>query len=195
MAFTIYTRTGDTGETSLYGGRRTAKDDVRVEAYGTVDELNASLGLLHAEFDVTPLPGLDLSRERAVLLTQQERLFTLGSELATPPDAPLAVEPLTGAAVDALEREIDALEEGLPPLSSFILPGGSRPSALAHSARTLARRAERRVVSLHRDEPVREVVIRYLNRLSDYLFVLARALNHVAGTPDVPWAPRSSERP
>ncbi|BBD76967.1 MULTISPECIES: cob(I)yrinic acid a,c-diamide adenosyltransferase [Hydrogenophilus] len=176
----IYTRTGDNGTTGLGSGERTGKDDPRIEAIGTVDELNAILGLLACE----PLPE-DLA---ALIVRLQHELFDLGGELCLPGMALFAE-----SRVDELEQALDRLNETLPPLKDFILPGGTRAAALAHLARTVCRRAEREVVRLARVEPqerLRPVVARYLNRLSDLLFVLARTLNARSGTPDVLWQKR-----
>ena len=174
----IYTRQGDTGETSLFGGRKVRKCDPRLEAYGTLDELNAFLGVARAA--TLPAP-LDAAVERL-----QHELFCLGSELAAPDAAGL---PLLGEEVVArIEREIDEFESGLAPLKTFILPGGTPQAAALHAARCVCRRAERGVVALAAEAPVRPLTVQYLNRISDYLFVLARAANAADGTPDVPWA-------
>jgi len=179
----IYTRTGDAGETGLFGGRRVRKDDVRVAAYGAVDELNALLGVARA---AEPPDAVDAALERL-----QHYLFDLGSELAAPPDAGAAagahasrVQP---AWVEALEREIDRVEGGLPPLRAFILPGGTPAAAALHHARAAARRAEREIVTLAARDPVNPELLKFMNRVSDLLFVLARAANHAAGRPDVEW--------
>ncbi|MGH7529806.1 MAG: cob(I)yrinic acid a,c-diamide adenosyltransferase [Gemmatimonadales bacterium] len=181
----IYTKTGDAGETSLFGGGRVPKDDPRVEAYGSVDELNAAIGLALA---LEPA-----AFEAAVLQTIQRDLFTIGAELATPDQAALAKAlarsgPAVGPAqVGALENVIDRHEANVPPLKNFILPGGTPKAAALHLARTVCRRAERAVVGLARDQHTNPAIIHYLNRLSDLLFVLARAANAQAGRPDVPW--------
>jgi cob(I)alamin adenosyltransferase len=185
----IYTRTGDSGTTGLYGGVRVAKDAARVEAYGTLDELNACLGMAAAALD----PAHDAVI--ALLARLQSELFDLGWELSTPAEqvreAIAARVPTTTAAqVEALEREIDRCEDQLEPLRTFILPGGSQAAAALHLARTVARRAERRVVSLAAQEPLNPEIVRYLNRLSDLLFVLARTANRLQGVDDVPWQPR-----
>ncbi|HEV8265401.1 MAG TPA: cob(I)yrinic acid a,c-diamide adenosyltransferase [Gemmatimonadales bacterium] len=181
----IYTKTGDQGETGLFGGGRVPKDDTRVAAYGDVDELNAAIGFA-AALEPTDF-GLPL------LQTIQRDLFTIGAELATPDPAKLA-KALEGQAigdgeVGALEDAIDDQEERLPALKKFILPGGTPKAAALHLARTVCRRAERAVVGLGREggAAVRPEVLRYLNRLSDLLFVLARAANARAGRPDVQW--------
>lgn len=170
----IYTRTGDAGTTGLGDGSRVSKDTLRVEAYGTVDELSSVLGVLAAEELPEPVAGW--------LTDIQHRLFDLGGELCIPGHT--LVGPERAA---ALEQWLDAMNAELPPLKDFILPGGTRPAALAHLARTVCRRAERRVVSLMAQEPVNAEGLKYLNRLSDFLFVLARHLNRGAGRPDVLW--------
>jgi len=170
----IYTRTGDAGTTGLADGRRTPKDAARVEAMGAVDELNSALGVLLAE----TLP----ETVRACLDNVQNDLFDLGGELSVPGHTIMSK-----AHVERLERELDRLNADLPPLKDFILPGGSRAAALAHVARTICRRAERRLVTLSRKQKIAPAMLAYLNRLSDLLFVLARALNRAAGRPDVLW--------
>jgi cob(I)alamin adenosyltransferase len=180
----IYTRTGDEGDTGLFGGPRVRKDAPRIEAYGTVDELNAALGLARA---ANQPPEVD-----TVLLRVQHELFVLGAELACPQPTAAAVPRVDAAQVAALEAEIDRFEAGLPPLKQFILPAGASTAAHLHLARTICRRAERRVVALAAIEPLSPVLVQYLNRLSDLLFVLARAANHAAGQPDVPWQRKTS---
>jgi cob(I)alamin adenosyltransferase len=170
----IYTRTGDAGTTGLADGSRRAKDSPRIEAIGAVDELNSVLGVLLAETLPEPM--------RSCLENAQNDLFDLGGELSVPGHAIMSK-----AHVERLEREIDHFNTELSPLKEFILPGGSRAAALAHAARTVCRRAERRVVTLSRKQKVAPALRAYLNRLSDLLFVLARALNRAAGRPDVPW--------
>ncbi|HVU02252.1 MAG TPA: cob(I)yrinic acid a,c-diamide adenosyltransferase [Polyangiaceae bacterium] len=181
----IYTKTGDSGTTGLFGGARVDKDADRVEAYGTVDELNAVVGTARA---AKPPPEVDATLERI-----QADLFVLGSELATVPgkEEKLPMQLLAAADSERLEGAIDALEATLPPLQNFVLPGGCPAAAALHHARTVCRRAERRVLRAHRGAAVRPEILVYLNRLSDYLFVAARSTNHVAGVADVPWAPRS----
>ena len=187
MTLKIYTRTGDRGETGLFGGARVAKDDARVEAYGDVDELNSVLGVAVAQLDGELAEGL-----RAV----QTELFTLGARLATPApedggrDNPW-IPRLDPARVAELEAWIDRAEEELEPLQNFVLPGGSPAAAALHLARTVCRRAERRVVSLARAATIEEGVVVYLNRLSDLLFTLARLANRRAGVADVPWVPNT----
>lgn len=184
----IYTKTGDNGETGLWGGLRVAKDAARVQAYGTVDECNAAIGVARAALAGAPAAGnLDL------LLAQiQDQLFVVGADLATPGEA--ASIPRVGAdEIAFLEQTIDAIEGELAPLRQFILPGGTPAAAQLHLARTVCRRAERWAVSLGRAEPLGPAVAIYLNRLSDCLFVLARAANARAGLADVPWnSPRHS---
>lgn len=175
----IYTKTGDRGETGLFGGPRVRKDHPRVEAYGSVDELNAVLGLVRCENVGDPLDRL--------LATIQNELFELGAELASPQPDRVGTRRITADQATALESAIDEHEAGLPPLKAFILPGGCRAAALLHVARTVCRRAERRVVTLSEQESLGSDVIIYLNRLSDLLFVLARAVNQAAGRGDVPW--------
>ena len=175
----IYTKTGDAGETGLFGGPRVRKDAPRIEAFGAVDELNAVLGLARAE----PLPG-DIN---ALLAAIQNELFDLGAELATPEPAKMGVGTLGPSRIARLEAAIDRHEATLPALKQFVLPGGSRAAAALHVGRTVCRRAERRVIALASIEPISPQLIVYLNRLSDLLFVLARAVNQSAGLPDVPW--------
>lgn len=176
----IYTKTGDQGETSLYGGRRVGKDDVRIEAYGTVDELNAQLGVVRS----LPLPqGTDELLERL-----QNELFVLGADLATPADQRSGkVRRIVAEDVARLEQDIDRLEIGLPELRSFILPSGSPAGSALHVARTVCRRAERRTVRLVREASLDRLPVIYLNRLADLLFVLARRVNHDLGSPETPW--------
>lgn len=177
----IYTKTGDAGDTGLFGGARVSKASARVETYGEVDELNSLLGLVLSEpFDT------ELS---ALLTNVQSRLFDLGAELATAPDSKVAlgIPLLDDAEVTVLEQAIDRYEAELSPLKTFVLPGGTRAASYLHVARTVCRRAERRLVALSADEAVRPVLVRYLNRLSDALFVFARLANHRAGIADVPW--------
>ncbi len=178
----LYTKTGDDGTTGLFGGARVLKASGRVEAYGTVDELNACLGVVRAE-------GLGPEIE-ATLASLQAELFTLGAELACAPgkEDKLRLQLVDGGSVARLEVLIDGFDARLPALTSFVLPGGSRAAAALHLARTVCRRAERHVLALD-DAPVRPDVVRYLNRLSDLLFVLARAANDEARQPEVLWSP------
>lgn len=178
----IYTKTGDSGTTSLVGGKRVSKTHVRLEAYGTVDELSAHLGLLQTY----------LSKEEEGCLIQwvQNRLFDLGSRLATEDDSPyLERIPEVGAAdVARLEQAIDEVQQGLPPLQNFVLPGGCRVAAVCHVCRTVCRRTERRVLAMV-DEgiAVDEQLVAFLNRLSDFLFVLARKMNNLSGCEEIFW--------
>lgn len=180
----IYTRTGDTGETAVVGGGRVRKDELRVEAMGTVDELNASLGVVRAELarGGTAPPDLD-----PLLARLQHQLFDLGAELATPAPRPGKTATLTDEHVAQLEAAIDAHESRLEPLRAFILPGGAPAAAALHAARGICRRAERRIVGLAAEQPIRGEMLRYVNRLSDLLFVLARAVNQAHRVPDVIW--------
>ena len=180
----IYTRTGDAGDTGLFGGGRVGKDHPRVEAYGDVDELNAALGLARS---IELMPRID-----EVLVPLQKDLFAIGAILATP-DLARMREQLVKARIDderiaELERAIAAGEAELEPLKAFIIPGGTPKSAALHVARTVCRRAERKVVHLRHDVPeIPTLVVRYLNRLSDLLFVLARVANRRAGAGEVTW--------
>jgi cob(I)alamin adenosyltransferase len=178
----IYTRTGDQGETSLFDGSRVPKDEARVVAYGEVDELNAAVGLAQSQASHPDVLGL---------LAEVERdLFAIGGQLANPAGSSpkkVAKSALGEERVRRLEEAIDALEAELPPLKRFILPGGSPGGAALHFARAVCRRAERAVVTLARSEPVGPTVLAYLNRLSDYLFVAARAENRAAGAPEIEW--------
>lgn len=180
----IYTRTGDTGETALFGSGRVRKDEVRVEAMGTVDELNAALGVARMELARSGTAPADLD---SLLAQLQHRLFDLGAELATPRPAERGTNLVNDSHVAALETAIDRYEAQLEPLREFILPGGVPAAAQLHLARCVCRRAERRLVQLMSGEPVRGELLRYLNRLSDLLFVLARAVNRANGAPDVTW--------
>ena len=192
MTSRIYTRTGDAGDTGLFGGGRVPKDHPRVEAYGTVDELNAALGVA-AE-------AVSDAWIRARVAEAQPDLFVIGAILATPPPAPgrraPAIPSLSDARVGGRERSIDEAESELEELKAFVMPGGCRGGAALHLARTVCRRAERRVVALARDgaaEGVPAVVVIYLNRLSDLLFSLARLENHRAGHPEREWTPGAGE--
>ncbi|BDI32364.1 ATP--cob(I)alamin adenosyltransferase [Capsulimonas corticalis] len=175
----IYTKTGDAGETSLYGGQRVSKDALRVSAYGTVDECNAFLG--------AALPLIDDAQIRAVILRIQGELFEVGADLATPQERGDTVPRIQNDATERLEAEIDAFETELEPLRNFILPGGSPGGAQLHVARAVSRRAERLVTTLAAQESISDELQRYLNRLSDHLFVLARLANHRAGVAEPIW--------
>jgi cob(I)alamin adenosyltransferase len=184
MATKIYTKTGDDGTTGLFGGARLPKDHIRIEAYGTVDELNSVIGWLTA--------FMKEEKEIELLHTIQSRLFTVGSNLASDPSREMITPDLTDDDIRLIETEIDHLQEILPPLKHFILPGGSEPISAAHLARTVCRRAERRCVALAHDSGVDPKIILYLNRLSDYFFVLARILAYNAGIDEIKWVPRKS---
>src|SRR5580658_10333256 len=185
----VYTRQGDAGETSLAGGQRVPKDARRIEAYGTVDELNAFVGLARQTTAVEP----SVAALFAILLRVQHELFNLGSILATLPEDVHPRQPrVTSADVTQLERDLDAANENLPVLRSFVLPGGSRLDAELHVSRTVCRRAERLLVGLAREEAVPPEAIQYLNRLSDALFVWSRWVNHIMGTPETLWSPNQA---
>jgi cob(I)alamin adenosyltransferase len=181
----IYTKTGDKGETSLIGGTRVPKYHERIEAYGTLDELNSFIGYLSDQLSDAHL--------REVLLKVQENLFTAESLLATDPDAEIkrSLPHLSENDVLTLEQEIDAMNEHLPALSSFVLPGGHPLVALCHVCRTVCRRGERIIIKVASDMAVDEILIKYINRLSDYLFVLARELAFVNNVADLPWKPNA----
>lgn len=180
MKSRIYTRTGDSGTTSLVGGSRVDKDCERLEAYGSVDELNSWLGLIAASEVLS-------DERRTQLRAIQNRLFDIGAILATEPTSAWQPAPLPAEAVERLEAAIDEADGALPPLRQFILPGGHPDSARAHIARTVARRAERRIVALGRSVQIDSAVVRYINRLSDFLFVLAREINNRAGKSEIFW--------
>ena len=185
----VYTRRGDTGDTALVGGQRVPKDSLRIEAYGTVDELNAFLGAARASAEESaatrPLA--------AILLRVQHELFNLGSIMATlPEDVHPKQARVTEAEVAQLEVEMDRMNENLPPLRSFVLPGGSRLNAELHICRTVCRRAERICVALAREESIPGEAVRYLNRLSDALFVWSRWASHVTGATETLWEPNRS---
>ena len=179
----IYTKTGDKGTTSLLGGTRVSKGHQRLESYGSVDELNSYIGLL-LDHEVN-------NTRRDLLKTIQDRLFVIGSNLATVPGKELQKVPvLVNDDVEELERAIDQMDQELPPLKYFILPGGHQSVSFCHVARTVCRRVERNVVLLAESEEVAELIIVYLNRLSDYLFVLARKMGQELGIEEVSWQPR-----
>lgn len=181
-AMKIYTKTGDSGKTSLISGKRVLKNDVRIEAYGTVDELIAWIGLLRDQ-DVAS----DISRE---LLQVQDSLMICASMLAADCDLSTSRIPqLKDTSVSDLETSIDKMEAGLKPLSSFILPGGHTMVSWCHIARSVCRRAERKVIGLSEDQPVNHLVVKYLNRLSDYLFVLSRKISKDLNVDEIPWKP------
>ena len=179
----IYTKTGDIGETSLFGGRRVSKADLRIETYGTTDELNSWIGLIR---DVNTTES-----ERALLKEIQDRIFTIGASLAADPDNhKLKTPDLHEADVEMLEQAIDQMDAVLRPLQHFVLPGGHVHVSYCHIARTVCRRAERLAVALHRENEVHPLVIKYLNRLSDYLFTLSRKMAHDLGSEEVNWIAR-----
>lgn len=184
----IYTRTGDEGETSLFGGGRVRKDHLRVDAMGTIDELNAALGVARASL---ALDDPTLGEVVQFIATVQNQLFNLGAELATPETAGEGAPLVSDADVTGLEQAMDRWQAELEPLRQFILPGGSPAAAELHLARCVCRRAERLIVRLAAEIPVRGEVLRYVNRLSDALFVLARHANRLVGVPDVVWRPRA----
>jgi cob(I)alamin adenosyltransferase len=186
----IYTKTGDSGTTALFGGTRVPKDHIRIESYGTVDELNSYIGLIRDQ-------EIALHYKK-ILIEIQDRLFTVGAILATPPEkevkknGELRLQKLgiRIGDIELLENEIDTMEEALPPMTHFVLPGGHTTVSYCHIARCVCRRAERLAVHLDHNEPVSEIVIMYLNRLSDYLFVLARKLSNDLNAEEVKWIPR-----
>jgi cob(I)alamin adenosyltransferase len=189
----IYTRRGDTGETSLVGGQRVPKNVLRIECYGTVDELNSLVGLACVSLEQLHPMVPDTKRLLDILRRVQHELFNLGSILATLPEDVHPNQPrVTSAEVAQLEREIDEMNEALAPLRSFVLPGGSRVNAELHLCRTVCRRAERIAVSLAREEKVPDEAIGYLNRLSDAFFVWSRWVNHKLGSPEVLWEPNKA---
>lgn len=186
----IYTKTGDRGSTALFGGNRVEKHHARIECYGTVDELNSWIGLIRdQEVSAPHLP---------TLLAIQEHLFILGAELATAPDKAilkngkerLQMEKIGHPDITFLEGEIDRMDTTLPPMTHFVLPGGHSTVSYCHIARTVCRRAERRATELETSEPLGEWTLPYLNRLSDYLFILARKLSHELGAEEKKWIPR-----
>jgi cob(I)alamin adenosyltransferase len=185
MTLKIYTKTGDQGQTSLIGGTRVAKSHRRIEAYGTIDELNSFLGLAMDHLRPVSL--------ETILPEIQDRLFTIGSALACDPskETKLKIPDLLEEDITLLEKEIDKMNEALPPLNSFILPGGHVAASTLHVARCVCRRAERLCVRLQKkNEEVAPLIIKYLNRLSDYLFVLARFVVFKTGGEEIPWKPR-----
>ncbi|HZS38325.1 MAG TPA: cob(I)yrinic acid a,c-diamide adenosyltransferase [Polyangia bacterium] len=189
----IYTKTGDRGETALVGGKLVRKDAPRIEAYGTVDELNAVIGLVRRANQSEPGPAGAVARIDAMLERVQNELFNLGSLLATLPEDLAPTQPRVEARhVEALEHEIDELNENLPPLRSFTLPGGGWVSSYLHLARTVCRRAERRVVSLAASEAIDGETVRYLNRLSDALYVLGRWNTRERGESEPLWRPEKT---
>ncbi|TLU98266.1 cob(I)yrinic acid a,c-diamide adenosyltransferase [Dyadobacter luticola] len=183
----IYTKTGDKGMTSLIGGTRLSKAHVRIEAYGTVDELNSYIGLLRDQ------PVNETRRDQ--LKEIQDRLFTIGSHLASEPEQTKRILPdLEESDISLLETEMDLIEAKIPPLRAFVLPGGHQSVSFGHVARTVCRRAERAVIHLQQNEEVENIVVRYLNRLSDYLFMLCRAMTYELNVEEVTWKPRVSPK-
>ena len=174
----VYTKTGDAGTTSLVGGKRVPKDCARLESYGTIDELNAQVGLL--------LTYVSEPVDRETLIGIQNNLFVIGAQLATEaPQVPSVI--ITSVDVTKLEQSIDAASEGVPKWRGFTLPGGCRPAALAHVCRTICRRAERRILTLNSSEEVAPELLAYVNRLSDYFYILALRLNFLQGTEEILW--------
>lgn len=182
----IYTKRGDKGKTSLLSGRRLYKDDIRIETYGTVDELNSFVGVLNTSFT---------HKEQNDLLSEiQRRLFTMGSNLASDPDQEVMTPDLVEEDITMLEESIDKMDKELPALTHFVLPGGNQASSFAHVCRTICRRAERRVISLDQESEVEPIIVKYLNRLSDYFFQLSRYLAHIQGSEEVSWIPRINSK-
>jgi cob(I)alamin adenosyltransferase len=179
----IYTKTGDKGQTSLIGGTRVPKHHIRIESYGTVDELNSWIGLINDQ---------DITQESKTILSEiQDRLFTIGSSLASDPEkSKMKIPDLHASDIQLLENQIDKMNEVLPEMRNFILPGGHTTISYCHLARCVCRRAERNVIHLHETEYVNEIVIVYLNRLSDYLFELARFIAHQMNVNEIAWNAR-----
>lgn len=180
----IYTKTGDEGTTALFGGKRVQKDDIRIEAYGTVDELNSFIGLLNASFQE--------ATQNYFLSEVQKRLFTIGANLASDPEKKMITPDIKNDDIQTLENAMDTMDQLLEPLKNFILPGGDTVIAQAHICRTICRRAERRVITLNNISQVDPSIIIYLNRLSDYFFVLSRYLSHRNNITEIPWVPRKN---
>ena len=186
----VYTKTGDTGTTALFGGTRVPKDHARIESYGTVDELNSYIGLIRDQ---------EINQHfKDILVEIQDRLFTVGAILATPPENEVLKNGqkrlqnlgIIESDIELLEKEIDSMEDSLPQMTHFVLPGGHTTVSYCHIARCVCRRAERLAVHLSHNEPVANIAIKYLNRLSDYLFVLARKLSKELNADEVKWIPR-----
>lgn len=180
----IYTKTGDQGQTALFGGKRLDKDDLRIEAYGTVDELNAFIGLLNT--------GFVEATQNYLLSEVQKRLFTIGSNLASDPDKKMITPDINDEDITTLENAMDAMDQLLDPLKNFILPGGDVSVAYAHVCRTVCRRAERRIITLSKLSHVEPKILVYINRLSDYFFILSRYITHSKQLQEIPWIPRKS---
>lgn len=184
----VYTRRGDTGETDLVGGMRVPKDSLRLDAYGTIDELNAAVGVARACNEAEIARSSACIELDAILRKLQNELFDLGSELATPPESAYEGMFKVGASdVKALEKVMDACQKDLEPLRSFVLPGGGPVSAVLHQARTVCRRAEREIIRLGREEPIGRFIVPYVNRLSDLLFVLSRWIAKQNGEAEYLW--------
>lgn len=186
----VYTKTGDTGTTALFGGTRVPKDHARIESYGTVDELNSYIGLIRDQ---------EINQHfKDILIEIQDRLFTVGAILATPPEKEVLKNGqkrlqnlgIIESDIELLEKEIDTMEDSLPQMTHFVLPGGHTTVSYCHIARCVCRRAERLAVHLSHNEPVADITIKYLNRLSDYLFVMARKLSKELNADEVKWIPR-----
>jgi cob(I)alamin adenosyltransferase len=186
----VYTKTGDTGTTALFGGTRVPKDHARIESYGTVDELNSYIGLIRDQ---------EINQHfKDILIEIQDRLFTVGAILATPPEKEVLKNGqkrlqnlgIIESDIELLEKEIDTMEDSLPQMTHFVLPGGHTTVSYCHIARCVCRKAERLAVHLSHNEPVADIAIKYLNRLSDYLFVLARKLSKELNADEVKWIPR-----
>lgn len=185
MSAKLYTKTGDKGKTSLLGGKKVSKADLRIEAYGNVDELNSFIGHLKDNESVE-------NRLKQQLYWIQEHLFSIGSILATESDfSGFELPKVSQTEVQQLEVWIDKFDKEVPPLKNFILPGGHPAVSLAHVCRTVCRRTERSIISLSTEEPVDESILQFMNRLSDYLFIFARAISHILGVKEVPWSPGS----
>jgi cob(I)alamin adenosyltransferase len=189
----VYTKTGDKGTTSLFGGTRVPKHHLRIESYGTVDELNSYIGLIRDQ-DINPF-------YKTILMEIQDRLFTVGAIMATPPEKEvlkngqqrLNINRISEKDINLLEDQIDAMDAELPPMTHFVLPGGHSTVSYCHITRCVCRRAERLATHLNEEEPIDEAVLTYLNRLSDYLFVLARKLSHDLNAEEIKWIPRKEE--
>jgi len=179
----IYTKTGDQGTTSLFGGKRVSKSNLRIDTYGTVDELNSWIGVLRDQ------PVNQFRKE--ILIEIQDRLFTIGSILATEPEnTKVKIPSLCEADVELLEKKMDEMDATLPPMRFFVLPGGHSSVSFGHVTRTVCRRAERLVIALNEIEKIDPLVIKYLNRLSDYIFMLCRKMTHETSAEETPWKPR-----
>jgi cob(I)alamin adenosyltransferase len=179
----IYTKTGDEGTTSLFGGKRVSKANLRIDSYGTVDELNSYIGLLRDQ---------EVNKKRKeVLIEVQDRLFTVGSILATElGNTKVKIPALIESDIQFLEKEIDKMDAELPPMKFFVLPGGHSSVSFGHVARTVCRRAERLIIELNNQEKIDPMVIKYMNRLSDYLFMLCRKMSNELGAEEIPWKAR-----